>query len=248
MPKSIFNINNVIKLTECHSTNDVINALLKEKKGKHGTVVVTENQKKGKGQRGNHWESEPYKNLTFSLLMFPQLKIPDQYYLNYYVSVSLLTTVKETTNSNGFFIKWPNDLLFEKNKIAGILIENTLYDSLVESSIVGIGLNVNQTSFTAQGATSLKLITKKDYDVFDLLKQIIYQFEINYQLLFEDRQQLKQSYMNNLFGFEERLLFRDKKGLFQGTIVDVDDTGNLLVERSGGIKKYDIKEIEFIRG
>ncbi|HHP7240170.1 MAG TPA: biotin--[acetyl-CoA-carboxylase] ligase [Cyclobacteriaceae bacterium] len=247
MPKSIFNINNVIKLTECHSTNDVINALLKERKGKHGTVVITESQKKGKGQRGNHWESEPYKNLTFSLLLFPQLKIPDQYYLNYYVSVSLLTIMKETTNNNGFFIKWPNDLLFGKNKIAGILIENTLCDSLVESSIVGIGLNVNQTSFTVQGATSLKLITNQDHNVFNLLKRILYQFETNYRLLFDDKQQLKQTYMNNLFGFKESLLFRDKKGLFQGTIVDVDDTGNLLVDKNGNIKKYDIKEIEFIR-
>lgn len=247
MPKSIFNINNVIKLTECHSTNDVINALIKERKGKHGTVVITENQKKGKGQRGNHWESEPYKNLTFSLLIFPQLKIPDQYYLNYYVSVSLLATMKETTNSNGFFIKWPNDLLFGKNKIAGILIENTLCDSWVESSIIGIGLNVNQTSFTVQGATSLKLITNQDHDVFKLLERILYQFETNYRLLLEDKQQLKQTYMNNLFGFKERLLFRDKKGLFQGTIVDVDDTGNLLVDRKGNIKKYDIKAIEFIR-
>lgn len=112
-------------------------------------VVLTDNQTAGRGQRGNTWESTPGMNLTFSLVVAPVFLHPSrQFELSMLVSVSLVQALRGfLPYPERLLVKWPNDIYYGDRKLAGILIENTVGPASIERSIVGIGLNVNQTVF-----------------------------------------------------------------------------------------------------
>jgi len=129
------------------STNILANEWLVENKVVEGTVILTHDQYAGKGQATNKWESAPHKNLTFSVILLPKFLLArKQFLLNQVVSLSVFDTLKEYIGE-GLAIKWPNDIYVFNKKITGILIQNNLRGSTLQSSIVGIGLNVNQKQF-----------------------------------------------------------------------------------------------------
>lgn len=123
-------------------------------------VVITDKQTAGRGQRGNSWESEPGRNLTFSLVVYPRWLAPaHQFELSMLVSIGLINGLRSFVNEpERMKIKWPNDIYYDDRKLAGILIENTLGQSCIERSIIGIGINVNQTEFVNDAPNPISLV------------------------------------------------------------------------------------------
>ncbi|WP_452598569.1 biotin--[acetyl-CoA-carboxylase] ligase, partial [Pontimicrobium sp. MEBiC01747] len=137
----------IIKLDAIDSTNTFLKGISSEGTIEDYTVVVTKKQTNGRGQMGTVWDSEAFKNLTFSVYKTHiNIKLEQQFYISIVTALSLVKTLK-TLGVNKIQIKWPNDILSENKKICGVLIENVIKQTALSSSIIGVGLNVNQTNF-----------------------------------------------------------------------------------------------------
>jgi BirA family biotin operon repressor/biotin-[acetyl-CoA-carboxylase] ligase len=241
---------NIIKLDAIESTNLYLKKLAVEKDTESYTVVTANYQSAGRGQMGAVWHSETGKNLTFSILIkFDSFKIERQFYLSMAVSLGLLAVIRHHISSS-LFVKWPNDILAEKDKLAGILIENIISGNLIKQTVIGIGLNVNQEQFTATigNVTSLKKVTGKSFDMDPLLEAIV--SSIQNFVGYIDRkefQKLKELYLKSLYKFQKPAMFVDDKGsVFLGKIVDVFEDGKLVVELPNEkTRKFNLKEIKF---
>lgn len=234
-------------LPHCHSTNKVAVEMLTHEKLPEGTIILTENQTSGKGQRGNQWESEPHQNLTFSVIFYPGfLFIKDQFYLNMIASLAVADALK-TFFAKDVKVKWPNDVYVNDKKICGILIENTLKGTVIEHSVIGIGLNVNQSEFTVEKATSMADLTLMNYDLNDVFNRVIQSIEKYYLLLRQgDLKSIRLIYLENLYWMKETHLF-ESNAVFSGQIVDIDEVGRLVVESGSHTNVYDFKEIKFLK-
>ena len=119
----------LIYVPECHSTNSLLNELNDHQELPEGTVLVTDHQTAGRGQRGNVWEAAQGMNLTFSILLRPKfLEAKDQFRLNMAVSLAIANSLQSCL-SQGIKLKWPNDILVDGKKIGGVLIESQLQGS-----------------------------------------------------------------------------------------------------------------------
>mgnify|MGYP002632800960 CR=1 FL=1 len=172
----------VIKLAIVDSTNNYARALIRDKMPIEGTVIIADSQTGGRGQRSNSWSSEPGLNLTCSYILNPAfLSATNQFALSATVALSVFDTIRKFAPSNDVKIKWPNDILIGDRKIAGILIENSLKRFNLDTSIVGIGINVNQNDFDSNlNATSIKKITNQKLDLEDVLKTLNENLEKHY--------------------------------------------------------------------
>ena len=143
-PNTLFIGKKIVYLPNCHSTNDSALSILGSNDVFEGTTIITSRQTSGKGQKGNRWQSEPGKNLTFSIILKPGfLDVKQQFKLNFAVSLGIFDFLSSFFKSH-VKIKWPNDIYYKDSKIAGILIENSIRSMKMQHSIVGVGLNVNQ--------------------------------------------------------------------------------------------------------
>ena len=130
------------------STNQYLQRLLDEGIDITDNIVVADFQTSGKGQGCNVWQSEDGMNLLFSIALdMSFLKAENQFLLTQMVSVAMIDVLKKYLPEESLFIKWPNDIYFNDKKIAGILIKNEIKGMMLGTSIIGIGLNVNQTYF-----------------------------------------------------------------------------------------------------
>lgn len=245
LAKTLFVGKKLVFLPSCHSTNEVASQMLKDEKLPEGTIIITNNQTAGKGQRGNSWEAQPEKNLTFSMILRPQfLAANQQFQLNMSISLGILDFLNQY--KNGFLVKWPNDIYYHEQKIAGILIQNNLKASNIETSVVGIGLNINQEDFSHPRATSLKLATSKELTLQDSLDQLGSCLESRYiQLKKGDAAALKNEYLNQMLGFCEDRLFKADE-IFNGKITGIDKDGRLEIETSSGLRYFAFKEVAFL--
>lgn len=242
----------LIKLDAIDSTNTFLKNLAVNVDLDDFTVATTKQQLSGKGQMGSEWVSEDNKNLTFSVFKrFERFSIDNQFCISMIVSLSIHEVLSELRLSD-INIKWPNDILSCDKKIGGVLIENKLKDKQIESSIIGIGLNVNQTVFkNLNQASSLYVNYKKKFDKDNLLKQIVDRLEVNfkkYDFTISDS-------INHLHGNYEKLLFNLNQlkpyslydgTIFHGVVKGVTKTGKLKLETNGLIKTFDLKEIKFL--
>lgn len=240
---------NLILLNEVESTNNYANQLVLSKAAEHGTVVLAQYQKKGRGQQGNFWESEFGKNILASFIVFPQfLTAAKQFYLSKIVSLALVDFLK--TETNEVSVKWPNDIYVRNKKIAGILIENSIKTVNVSLAIIGIGLNLNQEKFIsdAPNPVSLKLITGKDYISETVARKISEYFFIWYEKLqAEYFNEIDTNYYNQLFRANEWALFAKQGIQFEAKISGIGEFGQLILEdRNGFISEYMFKEVEFV--
>ncbi len=241
----------IIKLDTTNSTNTFLKDLLTFSKLEDFTVVTAKTQTAGRGQMDAKWFSKEGKNLTFSVFCkFKNLQMQDQIYLNFAVALSIFDFLK-SLNLPNLAIKWPNDILAEKQKICGVLIENSLQNNLINSSIIGIGLNVNQTHFPQElkKATSIKRILKQDFNLEDLLNQylIILQNYIS-RLRQQEYQHLKDLYMKHLYMKDTPAMFKSNNQVFMGKILGVCESGKLQLElEDESIKTFGIKEISFLK-
>ncbi|MBI2280704.1 MAG: biotin--[acetyl-CoA-carboxylase] ligase [Bacteroidetes bacterium] len=239
--------NKIITLDETPSTNTYLQELTVKTECFEGLVVVAKNQPHGKGQRGNTWESESGKNLTFSVLLKPNLPIDEQFLLSQTVALGIYDFLK-AKNIKHVAIKWPNDIYVEYQKIAGILIENTLTSNKITNCIVGIGLNVNQTQFTpAINATSLAFLTKKEFELEHLLNELLKCIEVRYLQLKANKYTLiKLEYLKVLFGYQKPLHYVVNNQRVTGIIKGISPTGKLQVEINSHLKEFDLKEISLV--
>lgn len=239
----------IIHLQETTSTNSYLADLCEVSKLAEFTTVIADFQTIGRGQRGNTWESSPYKNLLFSILLFPDfVEARHQFYISQIVSLAVKNTLDQYTNE--MTIKWPNDIYWKDQKIGGILIEHTLTGTHIDRSIIGIGLNINQEKFhsSAPNPISLYQITQTKHSLSEILDQIIEQLRVYYDSLREGNIGfIAQSYHQSLFRKEGWHPYADKEGRFEGKVVEVKPSGELIIEKkTGEIKAYQFKEVQQI--
>lgn len=234
-------------LRETRSTNLVLKEMLREYELPEGFVLRTDFQSAGKGQPGNSWESEKGKNLLFSVLLYPQhIAIDQQFILSQLVSVAILRTLNSFCA--GFSIKWPNDIYFGDKKIGGILIENSLQGSKLNTSIVGIGLNINQKTFRsdAPNPVSLRQITAKNQRRKNILQDVLNNIYELYKKM--DVEAIRKEYFENLYRRVGFYTYRDNKGLFEAELAGIESDGCLkLKTRTGEIRAYYFKEVAFVQ-
>ena len=222
-------------LHETESTNSFLHEQLMSEKLPEGSVVTADYQTKGRGQRGSSWQSEAGKNLLMSIVVYPDfLKASEAFVLS--KCIALATCDLLADYSNQVRIKWPNDILIEGKKVAGILIENILRGADIYATIAGIGINFNQQVFEVglNSATSVFINSGVKADT-----------QINAVKLHEEIDRL---YLTHLYKLNETALFKDADGPFQGKIKGLSPMGLLIVERENGEKHlYDVKEISLVR-
>ena len=226
------------------STNQYLQNLLNEGIDIVDNIVVTDYQTSGKGQGKNVWESEDGKNLLFSIALdMSFLKAENQFILTQIVSVTMINVLKKYLPEESLFIKWPNDIYFNDKKIAGILIKNEIKGMIMGTSIIGIGLNVNQTSFDENlpNPISMKMITGNDYDLDELLSAISYQLSANSQ------QPTANSYIKHLYRYKQWAFYKHEGSVKEMMIVGYDQFGRLILkEKNDREVVCDLKEIAFV--
>lgn len=242
---TLFTGQTLVYMPECHSTNAEALALLQRSRPvAEGTVVITDNQMAGRGQRGNTWESEPWRNLTFSIILKPTFLHPkDQFALNMAVSLGLYDyLIAQTADAK---IKWPNDMMLGNKKTCGILIENQVSGRQIQSTIVGIGLNVNQLRFDVPTATSLAINRGHEFDLNRVLPELLERIEARY-LQLRTGMNLRTEYIEALYGRGERRKFKTGDKIFEGVISGIDAAGLLEVEIDSGKRYFDLKQVQLV--
>lgn len=239
---------NLIYLDSCGSTNAIASKMLETDCILDGAVVITNNQTKGKGQRNTEWHSEVGANLTFSIVKFPNFLSPMQgFYLNFIASIAVYNALKELQIPK-LKVKWPNDIYCDNKKLCGILIESNILGKIISSSVIGIGINVNQKLFRYNAATSVSLISGVDVSKEDLVVEIVKNFNKLYaELQSKDFDSLRTQYLSKLYWLCEPHTFECEDLVFIATIVDIDVTGQLVLKHSGGaLQSYNYKQIKFL--
>jgi BirA family transcriptional regulator, biotin operon repressor / biotin---[acetyl-CoA-carboxylase] ligase len=246
---SVIDYNSIINLVTVDSTNNYATNRLVIERWSEGTVVLAEEQHKGKGQMKNRWESEKGKNILLSLVLYPSfVPVQHQFEISKVVALAVYEVVSRFVK--GVRIKWPNDIYVEDRKISGILIENAIMGSEICWVVAGVGLNVNQTVFRsdAPNPVSLSMLTNKNYDRKELLDYFLQSVDNWYSLLKNGVYELiDNSYLEKLYHIKEDAHYRDAEGVFKGKIIGVNQSGRLLIEREGGIvSTYAFKEVEYL--
>lgn len=240
---------NIIKLNAIPSTNDYLKDLLLNNQLKDFTIVVAEYQTKGKGQMGAVWQVEPSTNLTFSMLLTSTyFSLEDIFTVNIVVA-NAIHKVLLSFGLRNISVKWPNDIMSDNKKIGGILIENNIKADGVINSIIGIGLNVNQTNFDdlPQASSILKssgvLVDKNELmiKVVNVFKEVVSDLKKN---KFDEWNY----YHENLFKKNIPVTFETKNGIkFTGMIKDINQLGQLgVLNEYDELVYYNLKEIKML--
>ena len=240
----------IIKLNAIDSTNVFMRQLSTAEKLKDYTIVATKLQTEGKGQMGTVWQSQKGKNLMFSVFKDVSFLHSDYAFFISIVSALSVVTALKRFNIPKLKVKWPNDILSEEKKVCGILIENVLSNNQIKESIIGIGLNVNQTEFQdLPQASSLLLISGKVYNLDELLDSIISQMKHYLSLLKNEKySELLLEYETLLFRKEKPSTFKDtNENLFTGIIQGITLSGSLKILLEDDIlKTFDLKEVSLL--
>lgn len=252
--ETLFIGKNILFLTEVDSTNTYAMNLLRNVNTIEGTLIYTNHQTHGRGQRGAVWKADIASNLTFSVILKPQfLSSEKSFYLSKITALAIYDVLTEILKDSQYDIKikWPNDILVNQKKIAGILIENTLNQTMLNYSVIGIGLNVNQTEFNTEfKAVSLKALKNIDFERKDVLAKLCQHLEKWYLRLRENKLSIiNESYISRLFGLKELLEYTEIKTQrrFKAKIEGVEFSGKLVLRELGTNKLlvFDLKELKF---
>lgn len=240
----------IIPLEKADSSNSYATAQIKNDSFPEGTVIWVKHQYAGRGQNQNTWESEKDKNITISVILHPTfLPINKSFILNKAISLGVADFVRSNAKEK-VSIKWPNDIYVGDKKIAGILIENAIISNKFQHSIIGIGININQTNFITNppNPTSLKLITKKIFPLNKCLEELCNFLQQRYaQLKQKDYSAIVSEYLDTLYQYNQFKKYRIKNKIITAKIIDITDTGVLLLETKEHEKiECSTKEIKFI--
>lgn len=253
---------NYIHLDETKSTNSYMAGIAAT--AKHGTVVYTDRQTAGRGQRGNSWESEPFKNVTMSILLRPENVAPNQQFWLSEISALAVERVLSKYIGN-VSIKWPNDVYYKDSKICGMLIEHSLSGGKINYTIPGIGINVNQRVFLSDAPNPISLANVLGHEVptSEILDGLVDEILTMCDQLPEKAEEIHREFLSKLYrrdGFHEyqsTIRSTSADGLsvleegehFQARIVNVHPDGMLdLMTTDGHIHTFAFKEVAFILG
>lgn len=235
-----------------YETTDSTNRLLREYKPKDGeeaVVAVAGYQTAGRGQGSNTWESEPGKNLLFSMLIHPRHVDARRQFVLSMASALAQKDALETYAGN-ITLKWPNDVYWKDRKIGGTLIETRLTGHTVNDCIIGTGINVNQRLFrsNAPNPVSLYNITGQETDITGLLDRILAAFAGYYAMTMRnDFETIRQRYHEALYRRQGTYRYMDSGGVFEAEIAEVRDDGRLVLRRKDGrTGTYAFKEVKFV--
>ena len=247
LAKLSFSADQLHYLPSCHSTNEIAQEYLKQG-AKEGTIIITDDQFAGKGQKGNEWHSEPGQNLTFSIILKPHQLAPKQQFL---ITVAVSLAIKDALENHlpgEVIIKWPNDIYFQRKKIAGLLIENTLRGTKFESCIIGIGLNVNQQEFkNGMQATSMAVLSNNSFDRNEVFNQILSAVDKYYSIVIKGNvDSLLPQYHTALLGYGVNKWFKTADTEFEGVIEGTDDFGRLIIRSDEKYLLFQHKEVAMI--
>jgi BirA family biotin operon repressor/biotin-[acetyl-CoA-carboxylase] ligase len=240
----------IIKLSTVDSTNNYTAKLVKETKISFGTVIMADFQTHGKGQRSSIWKSEKGLNLLISIYFDSSfLNSENIFFLSKAVALAIRECIEKIIGIK-VSIKWPNDILINGSKIAGVLIENQWKNEKLSSSIIGIGLNVNQVVFSKEeNVISLKNLTSRFYNLNSILKSLCSSLDSqftrlrNFEFLEIDHQ-----YHSFLFNYNQWYNYEKNKINFKGRLIKVDSFGKMVLELENGDKKsFDIKEVSILK-
>ena len=236
---------NHIKFQSLKSTNEFALSLKGMPIFSEGLLVTTDHQSKGKGQLGNSWDSVSGLNILLSVVIEPKISLNRQFDINKIVTLAIYDFL--TSFSSNISVKWPNDILLDKKKIAGVLIENIVANNIISYSVIGIGLNVNQCHFQSFSipATSLSLYLGDQQDLLSL-REVLLDKLTQRIISYRKGKDLDLEYHNSLFLRDEKasFIFQDKK--FNGIIRGVSKKGLLQVEVMRELREFNMKEIQFI--
>ncbi|MEM6264726.1 MAG: biotin--[acetyl-CoA-carboxylase] ligase [Bacteroidota bacterium] len=238
----------VIHLSETSSTNTLAYKLLKDAPPE-GTLIITDDQYAGKGQATNIWHAEAGKNLTFSLILHPTY-IPSfrVFVLNKLSSLAVWKGLKDHLPNYDLQVKWPNDVLLQKRKVAGILVENIFEGSKLKTSIIGMGINVNQLHFPPalqNRATSMGLEASYSFDLIAVLDSVLVYMETMLDRLQQNPEALDRDYHDALYGYQELIPLEVDGVEMKGTILGCRPDGKLGVQFGSSLRYFDMKEIRF---
>ncbi len=236
----------VIHLPSCHSTNAVALELIEAGEAAEGLLVLCDEQRAGRGQGQNTWEAAPFQNITLSLVLMPRfLEAKEQFYLSMAVALSLYDSLSGYVPvPDALKIKWPNDIFYQDKKICGILIQNLLKNQHLHHSVVGVGINVNQTQFQSPQASSLKLINGQQYALPELIEAFLKAMEQRYvQVRHCKYDRLRFDYLRQLYAYQESRLFEAQGRVFEGKILGVDNVGRICIEAEGHLTYFQNKEV-----
>ena len=232
---------------------DSTNAYLQRKQSEtdiRNWLVSADEQTAGKGMGSNGWESEARQNLTFSVALDVSfLPAQRQFLLSEAVPLGIIEVLDTILPSEKWSIKWPNDIFYENRKLAGILINSTIKANMMDVSIVGIGLNVNQMQFQdwPTHPISLKMITGEDYDLRPLLEQIAEHLLIKVQQLKSDPAAIEQDYLKRFFRYRRWADYEVDGEIMRLFMTGIDSFGRLqLIDEQQVSRTFDIKEIKFV--
>jgi BirA family biotin operon repressor/biotin-[acetyl-CoA-carboxylase] ligase len=241
----------IIELEQTTSTNVYTDKLLLSVKPAEGTVIIAYRQTQGKGQDQNKWESESYKNLTFSIILYPEFLVPsEQFRLIEFTSLAITDFIKPLLPANSILkIKWPNDIYVDDQKLCGTLVQNSIVGSKLTESIIGIGLNINQEKFysDAPNPVSLKQISGQDFDLQLCLKNLCACLDFRYgQLKARNYSLFEADYLSKLYRMDEWHDFIIHENTMQARIIGITNYGQLKLEsREGEIFECEMKEVVY---
>ncbi|MCP4439082.1 MAG: biotin--[acetyl-CoA-carboxylase] ligase [Aureispira sp.] len=242
-----------IHLESIDSTNRYANEMISKSSPIEGTVIYADEQVAGRGQIGSKWSSSPCQNITMSIVLRPNfLEARKQFLLNQAIALGIWDMLAQHIDApSQVSIKWPNDIYINAKKIGGVLIENRLKGSFIDYSIIGIGLNINQTLFDPKipNPTSLALTNSKNYDLKLLIEQLCSTIEQRYlQLRSKQYTKLKEDYLSQLYLYQQAAAYYIPKNdtKVKGIISGISDQGHLLVKIDQEEQAFSLKEIKFL--
>ncbi|GMT46182.1 MAG: biotin--[acetyl-CoA-carboxylase] ligase [bacterium] len=232
------------------STNEEALRLISDEKAGEGMVLRTHEQTHGRGIGENSWESEPGKNLTFSVILQPHFLEPSrQFALTEMISLALFDVTERRLGCEFLRIKWPNDLYFNNKKIVGVLVQNRIKADQLDFSVIGVGFNVNQRKFFSDAPNPASLIhfSKKEESLSGLLDEILEQLSYYYEKIKADIKSLEDLYLQKLYRMGEWAGYSDEAGIFMAKITGINRYGQLLMtDRQGNQRIYGFKEVKFL--
>ena len=240
----------IIREQTVGSTNDYLHQMVVLDTPDNLTVVVAQVQTKGRGHHDAVWESEAGKNLTFSIFFKPaELPAKHQFVLSQALSLGICSAIEKVCNVKPA-IKWPNDIYIDNRKLCGILIENSIMGNCIDTSIMGVGINVNQEAFVsdAQNPISLKQFMRIEYDLDKLLQTMLSEIKIRFDELENGfYQAIDEAYCEKLYRRGEWSFFDANGNRFKACITGVSEFGELMViDEKGMPLMFGHKEIQFV--
>lgn len=238
----------VIYLPTCHSTNDIAAEIVHAGLFAEGTVVITDNQVKGRGQRGTTWHANAGENLTFSVILTPGfLPVNEQFLLSQTIALAIRAYLASYVATAQ--VKWPNDIYMNGSKACGILIENAVQGNRIAHSIIGMGVNINQLSFENNHATSLSRETGRLYNLSEEFQKLAGFLDAYYLRLRSQPNAIQDEYLQNLLGYNEEVKFFYQEEAVNGTVTGVTPQGKICVKLAteAEVMEFGLKEIEWLR-